>query len=135
MVPMKFKYVSLSFGLNRNQISVQISVGRIGLISVLVCKMENKIGPGRRAKVDFAKQLEIYKSHIGDLIENGYVKPATREIFLSLSEKLKMTPKAIHLSIIRHSKEIFGTVYTCEKFQVKRDDEEMNEEVWSCGFL
>lgn len=81
--------------------------------------MAKQLPVGRRAKVDLAKQIEIYRTRKDELIENGHVKPATREIFNTLSAELQMTAKAIHLTVVRHSEEIFGIKYTSEKFEKK----------------
>lgn len=94
--------------------------------------MAKQLPVGRRAKVDLAEQIEIYTSHKDELIEDGHVKPATREIFNVLSAELKMTAKAIHLAVVRNSEEIFGMKYSSEKFEKKSDDEEVNHEIWSC---
>lgn len=75
----------------------------------------------------------MFKSYKDDLIENGFIKPATREIYKELSEKLEMTSKAINVAIVRHSEEIFGVKYTNKKIERKpNEDDELEDEIWSC---
>lgn len=88
---------------------------------------------GRKCNTDFKSiQLPAYLEVKDSLLdENGKVLYwKGNAIFDTLSKKLQMTPKAIHLTIVRKSKEIFGesieksTVYEYEEEPLESDDQE-----------
>lgn len=94
--------------------------------------MENKSQTGRRPKKKISEQIEVYIKYKEDLIENGFIKPATREIYTVLCEKLGMTAKAINVAIVRNSEKIFGVKYTNQKLEGRSNiDDEIIEEAWS----
>lgn len=96
-------------------------------------KMEGIPRVGRKPKKDVSEQIELYKTYKDDLIENGYIKTATRSIYTILSEKLdNMSAKAINISIVRNSEAIFGKKYTNRKFEkIISEDDEVNVDIWS----
>lgn len=86
----------------------------------------------RKSKNIISAQIEVYKEYKGELLENGFVKPATRAIYTVLSGKLNMTAKAINLSIVRNSELIFGEKYSNKKFEEKISAvDEKSEDFWS----
>lgn len=74
----------------------------------------------------------MYIKYKEELIENGFIKPATRDIYTVLCEKLEMTAKAINVAIVRNSEALFGVKYTNQKVVDKSNqDDKINEEAWS----
>lgn len=64
---------------------------------------------GRKSKVSLDRQIELYVEHSDQLINNGEIVPCTSKIYYTLSEMLDMTPKAVYLTVKRHSQKVFPT--------------------------
>lgn len=94
--------------------------------------MEDAPRVGRKPQKSVSQQILVYKECKDELLENGCVKPASREIYDTLCKRLDMTRKAINLSIIRNSELIFGQKYTNRKCESEvEENEETSDDDWS----
>lgn len=94
-----------------------------------------KIKRGRKAKVDEEVQKSIYREFSTELIKNGELQPASSNIYEVLSKKLQMSAKAIRLSVIKFSKEIFDVEYKKTEYRDEKvennSDSEFDAELFS----
>lgn len=71
------------------------------------------------------EQLKIYCEYTKELVdETGKIRPASSNIFKTLSEKLGMTQKAIHLVVTNKSMDIFGFEYKKAGYRDENSDPE-----------
>lgn len=76
---------------------------------------------GRKGKVEWEDQLIVYREYQKQLIDgNGKILPASSEIYKTLSSKLDMTAKAIHIAITKNSKDLFSV--DCHQKNEYRND-------------
>lgn len=92
-----------------------------------------KRGVGRPPNISLDAQIELYKQHANELLdENGKILPATAAIYSKLKQKIDIDPKTMVLTIQRKSDLIFGTQkprqYTIEDMQ----DSDSSEEICVC---
>lgn len=81
---------------------------------------------GRKAKLVLEDQITVYQTFSREILdENGKIKPATAEIFHTLSKKLEMTNKAIQISVVKNAEAIFGSNY---KKTAKENEHEENSD-------